>query len=208
MIPAIPLPGPAATKRYLEHFRIERPWTVYRGLILLTSIAILTLVGTFFHDALGLTSTETATMIVALGALVLGYQQWGEARHEASMEKYYERLDIANRRREGATQSVFEMMKGSLPALAGEDPTRLMYVYVELDNLEYVVGKYRLGFMSPGQACRGLRTFQRRCLSPEFRKIALLRVRAGDYGRDLVRVVEKICEVMERELGKLTSPEA
>ncbi|MEA2601544.1 MAG: hypothetical protein QOF89_2536 [Acidobacteriota bacterium] len=204
MLPKIPLPGPGKTKKYLKHFCLDRPRTVYRGLGLLITFVVLAIVlGIILHDKLEFQGTEVATMVVAFGALVLGYQQWGEARHEASMEKYYERLDIANRRREVATHSVFEMMKSSIPELANEDPARLMYVYVELDNLEYVVGKYRLGFMSPGQACRGLRTFQRRCLSPEFRKIALLRVGAGDYGRDLIKVVQRVHEIMTEELDKL-----
>jgi hypothetical protein len=137
--------------------------------------------------------------VLALGALVLGFQQWREAREEISMDKYYERLDIANRRRECAPESVYKLMRSSIPELANEDPAVLMYVYVELDNLEYVASKYRLGYMRPGQACRGLRTFQRRCLSSDFKRIAEIRVKGGDYHQHTCNIVRRVCEEVTKE---------
>jgi hypothetical protein len=38
-----------------------------------------------------------------------------------------------------------------------------MWVFAELDNLEYVIAKFRLGYIEPEQAWRGVRTFFSRC---------------------------------------------
>jgi hypothetical protein len=213
MLPKIPLPGPSERpKRYLKKYGFERPrWKAYRGIALLgiiTGVALLS--GWFVHEksrAAEDNGVEVSMAFLALGALVLGYQQWREAREEASMEMYYERLDIANRRRECAPSAIHKVVKNSIPELAREDPAVLMYVYVELDNLEYVAGKYRLGYMRAGQAFRGLRTFQRRCLAEDFRRIARIRARGGDYHKYTANIVTCVCEQMENELVRITADE-
>ena len=105
MLPKIPLPGPKNTRSYLQYYGFERPrLKSYGGIVLLTAFtAAAVYLGYRLHgrfNGVELAGTDVATTILALGALVVGYQQWREAREEASMEKYYERLDIANRRRE------------------------------------------------------------------------------------------------------------
>lgn len=86
-----------------------------------------------------------AAAVLALGAFIVGYHQWRAARRETSMDKFYERLKTANDRLAELKADKFEM-----------------YVYAELDNLEYVIEKYRLGYMGPDQALRGLETFRSR----------------------------------------------
>lgn len=199
----IPLPGPENDRAYLLHYGFDPPrLKAYIGIFLLllfTAAAIY--LGYHLHDSLGSTDfsgADVATMILALGALVIGYQQWREAREETSMEKYYERLDMANRRREQDSETVHSKMKNSIPELADEPPSFLMYVYVELDNLEYLATKYRLGYMRHGQARRGLHTFQRRCKTPEFKRVAAIRVMQGDYRRYTANIVRRVCEEMNR----------
>jgi hypothetical protein len=209
MAPRIPLPGPHDEDpiRYLELYGFERQqarktqsfWTLASAVVAVAMATGYLLHGTSLHGE-PVSGTEIALFALTFGAFLLGGKQWREAREENSMDRYYERLDTANRRRECAPESVHTMMKNSIPALAGEDPQVLMYVYVELDNLEYVAGKYRLGYMRPGQTLRGLRTFQRRCLSPKFRQIALTRIReGGDYHRYTAAIVERVCDAVTRE---------
>jgi len=94
----------------------------------------------------GADAKSVAQLILSIGVLLIGYQQWRDARQEASFERFYDRLNIANSRREKL----------------GADPFT-MYVFAELDNLEYVIERYKLGYMSAELACRGLETFKSRC---------------------------------------------
>ena len=83
-----------------------------------------------------------------------------------------------------------------------------MYVYRELDNLEYAIAKYKLGYMSPENALRSLRTFRVRCnSSPEFRELALMCAMANEgYDSITQEVVKKVCqELMEEEDVKVGS---
>jgi hypothetical protein len=59
-----------------------------------------------------------------------------------------------------------------------------MYVYIELDNLEYLIEKYHLGFLRNTTALRGLLTFKTRCCSAEFRNLALKLAHTGGYNAD------------------------
>lgn len=68
-----------------------------------------------------------------------------------------------------------------------------MYTYLELDNLEYAVEKYKLGYMSARQALRCLKTFQVRCKSPDFLELAqhCATINEG-YTSDIIEVVKRI----------------
>lgn len=122
-----------------------------------------------------------AAAVLALGAFIVGYHQWRAARRETSMDRFYDRLDIANRR---------------LATLEGIDPFH-MYVFSELDNLEYVIEKYRLGYMSPEQALRGLRTFQSRIKGSngqEFAEFAEETLDKSAYSPNTCHVVKTVIE--------------
>lgn len=72
-----------------------------------------------------------------------------------------------------------------------------MYTYLELDNLEYAIRKYALGYMSTDVAYRSLKTFISRCASGEFRQLAysLAHDNLG-YDKETRAVVDKVCERM------------
>ena len=93
---------------------------------------------------------EIIAAILAGGALVLAYVDSMLGRRESSMDKFYERLEIANRHRSDLTHQGMRMI----------DTNR--YVFTELDNLEYVIERYRFGYMSASLAARGLNTFESR----------------------------------------------
>ncbi|HYH47205.1 MAG TPA: hypothetical protein VEG34_16110 [Thermoanaerobaculia bacterium] len=207
MAPRIPLPGPHhKPKRYLKEYGFERQRRKIYGTILLVviSIGVATGLGFFLNgrkvNEHALNGTEVALFLLTLGALAFGYQQWREAREEASLERYYERLEYANKRRGDSPESVHKILKDLIPELADDDAAVLMYVFVELDNLEYAACKYRLGYMRPSQALRALRTFEGRCLSPDFRRIAYARVsRCADYHPYTTMIVTKVCNLIEND---------
>lgn len=212
----LPLPPPAAPvscgKELSSHLCYEHPRKYLRAYgmechVPHKEITLFLSVTVFFSlclyvlrtdlEALGFVLTDAIVAIWVLGALLLGYQQWRETRHEISTEKYYDRLEIANKKREHGGVVVYSMMH------PGEHFTedllkKNVLVYSELDNLEYTIEKYKLGFMKPEQACRGLRTFQHRCRSKEFREMAQMRVVQGDYDLDTYRVVLTVIEQIQR----------
>ncbi len=109
---------------------------------------------------------------VALGAVLLGAQQFAASRNEVSLEKFYDRLQVTNDKLEEypATREFIGLPAGNDESAGQVDDDeffRRMYVFRELDNLEYSIAKYRIGFMSPENAQRSLRTFRSRCVSSE-----------------------------------------
>lgn len=143
----------------------------------------------FLHLKLNISHTEAVAAVLAIGTLLLAFQQWYAARHEASMEKYYERLNLTNERYE---------------ALNDVD-NYLMYMFMEVDNLEYVIEKYKRGYISEEQAFRALKLFYAHCrgVQQEYRaggelvplcKLAYAWVDRGGYINTTRDVVKNVCE--------------
>jgi hypothetical protein len=70
-----------------------------------------------------------------------------------------------------------------------------MYVYRELDNFEYAIEKYRIGFMEPETAHRCLRTFRARCAeSDDFRILAKKCVYTPAYVPKTQEIVDRVVD--------------
>ena len=133
-------------------------------------------------------SPELIGAILAAGALLVTYVEWMLGRRESSMDKFYERLEIANEHRSNLADAAMRM----------RDTER--YAFTELDNLEYVIERYRFGYMSPSLALRGVNTFESRLGIDGF-KNELSRLIEQDcaYNEHTCRVVCKLLEKHERE---------
>jgi hypothetical protein len=145
---------------------------------MLTGIALL---------AMGLALDQIATAAVTFGALMFAITSWRANRREASFDRFYERLDRPNEvlaRHECARVLMDDAWVGGRPE--GEFERR-MVVFAELDNLEYAIEKFRLGYMTPENALRAARTFQSRCRnSAKFRQLVPQCVKDFGY-KDLTR---------------------
>ncbi len=93
----------------------------------------------------GVTGAQLARALITFAGLGLGYQQWRAARHEISLDKYYERLNLANQRLNDWTAARALYYRNEILQPEAEQDAqkaeheRFMYVCVELDNLEYAV---------------------------------------------------------------------
>jgi hypothetical protein len=97
------------------------------------------------------------TAIAAGFAFALTYIQWQLARHEVSFDKYYDRINIAN-------QAIDKNEAGETPVDGQQiDHLRNMRVFAQLDNLEYIIGKYRLDFVEFDLLDRAIRAFRSEC---------------------------------------------
>jgi hypothetical protein len=160
--------------------------------------------------------TEAATACVAIGAFFLAYQQWRAARAEASLEKFYERLNITNgwmlaaqkaavtanapatdnlvngltAEQKSAAEATLKAKQAAEQAAAEYDYR--MYFFSEADNLEYVIEKYKLGYIGAEHAARGADTFRIRCRQPKFRETLEKYIDAVGYQNDTRRVAWRL----------------
>jgi hypothetical protein len=121
------------------------------------------------------------TAILSLGIAIIAYRQWHAARQEISIDKYYDRLDVANKR--------LEVVQTDKPS--PED----MHAFAELDKLEYVIAKYEYGYMPPVLALRALNNFKGLCRDRRgFREKASCWVNKASYREVTRTVVMAVCE--------------
>jgi len=105
----------------------------------------------------------TGVAALAAGAtFIVSYFQWQLARHEISFDKFYEKLNITNQTINACG------LKEARDHAAEIDHLRNMRVFAQLDTLEYVLGKYRLGFVEFDLVDRAIRTFRSDCDIPWF----------------------------------------
>jgi hypothetical protein len=171
----------------------RRPW-IYVGLVVFAALT-LGVLAHLYLDTQKLNGIQVATAVVALGAFILGYQQWRSARFETSIDKFYERLEASNRKLHEWTTA--RQLIGALDDQLSFQQS--MYVFSEIDNLEYVIQKYKYGYMSTDQALRGVKTFKARCIHDKFRERAGSCLEMGGYNRETREVFGKVCEEIERE---------
>jgi hypothetical protein len=107
---------------------------------------------------------KALSTIAAAAAFLVAYWQWKLAREEASFEKYYDRMNT----------TIDFVDKCGLEEAGDSREARLshvrnMRVFNQLDNLEYVLGKYRLGYISTDIVYRAVRNFKTECAQDWFR---------------------------------------
>lgn len=151
----------------------------------------------------GITGANLMTVLFALLAAIVGYQQWRASRQETSLDRFYDRLKLTNDRLNEWVAARM-MLNGAIIAKDADETEddkqkwrRMMYVFIELDNLEYAIEKYKIGYMRPELARRALRTFRLRCASAEFRELAHGRVsntKNLEYTETTREVVRRVCD--------------
>jgi hypothetical protein len=158
-------------------------------------VTVLALFMTVDGEWRGYRGAELGVAVVAVCAFILGYQQWLDGRRETSFDKYYERLDGADRRLENwpAAQAMLNQFWGG--GLKSDDFQRYNYIWVELDNLEYMLEKYKLGYVRADHALRAVETFASRCESSEFREVleSVANIKAGYHGTT-VGLATRVCK--------------
>ena len=124
---------------------------------------------------------QLATVFITSAAAILAYYQWIEARREASLEKFYDRLKLVNERYyewPAARKLVGHFWRNSDD---DDEFQRRMYVFLELDNLEYMIIRYKLGYVRKNLLRRAIRTFSSRCYSDKFCLLATQLVGGSGY---------------------------
>lgn len=190
-------------------------WRTRRGrLALLLGALVLTGIGSVLYQWWVTTrpassnlpnGAQLGTALVAAIAAGFAYYQWTDARREASIDKFYDRLSLVNERYYAwlhARALVDHFWAGT------DEPAfqRAMYVYVELDNLEYMITRYQLGYVPDALLRRAARTFKSRCQSAGFAGLAAELVSGAGYQEVTGDVVSFLTDLpVARSSAKLNS---
>jgi hypothetical protein len=166
--------------------------------------------------------SEAIAGSLALFGLLIGFFQWRDGRHEASLEKYYERLDLANQRMEAICAQrqkeqhilIFEN-NANLAIMTAERTAKIIshglepahvWVFTEVDNLEYVLAKYQLGYASKAMVGRALDTFSGRCeCIQHFSKNAQAAV-CRDVGSGFLPITQRVVHVLVQRAALAKKP--
>jgi len=153
---------------------LERKYAEWASLIVL----ILIIAVAFAVVQYGWPSTLIAAF-VALWAVWLGYSQFIDVRNENSIDKFYDRLNLTNKKLDEwpSTRAFAGPWYNRDGGQVGQNYTGdeekdrrmheaykiTMYVCLELDNLECALVKYDAGYMNSSNVLRCLDTFKQRC---------------------------------------------
>lgn len=197
-------------ERLIEEGRITRPnwWVSQRGRfgLFVVTLALCAAASLGYQAWLIQTAqpaslpngAQLATALVAAAAAFFAYYQWTDSRREASLDKFYDRLSLVNERYyawKEARQLVAHFWDNSSDDAVFQ---RCQYVYLELDNLEYIVFRYQLGFVTKPLLRRAIRTFRSRCQSAEFSTLAMDLVNGAGYHSKTVDVVSLLAASIPR----------
>lgn len=142
-------------------------------------------------------SASLTTVLITVVAAFFAYYQWTDARREASLDKFYDRLKLINERYyewKEARELVKHFWPISDPASEESDFRRAMYVFLELDNLEYMIMRYQFGYVSSRLLQRAIRTFLSRCRSEDFGKLAVKLVTGSGYMQKTAEVTKLLVD--------------
>jgi hypothetical protein len=156
----------------------------FMAVVALVSIGVVFLV---VSQLPGLTNEKSFGAAASVTTAGFAFWYWQSARYEASMDRYYDRLNLANTRYEKLSPDKY-----------------LMYMFMELDNLEYVIEKYKWGYITAEQAFRGLKLFYTHCREIKedvqgagkvpLNELASIWVGNGGYLTTTCHVVTHVCD--------------
>lgn len=190
-------------RRDLDEAGFERPgrvrwgtWVVFWIVLALAAAAML-LSGWLAARRVQISGVELGRLLLAGGAAFIALEQWGAARQEISLDRFYDRLDRANKLL-GECDDARALMNPDWRKREVYEPA--MYACVELDNLEYAIEKYSLGYMTSRNAHRALRTFNSRCeRSAGFRREVREALACHGYNRSTAAVARRVMAAVEVE---------
>jgi hypothetical protein len=188
-------------ERLIHEGKITRPnwWASQRGrfgifVVVLALCALTSLSYQWWLLAPGRPSSlpngaQLATALITAAIGFFAYYQWTDSRRESSLEKFYERLHLVNERYYDWKD--VRQLVGHLWGASSEESEfhKRMYVYLELDNLEYMIFRYQLGFVRKPLFRRAVRTFSSRCESVRFSELVIELVNGAGYDAKTVEVV-------------------
>lgn len=169
---------------------IASGWVV--GVVALASVAAYA-AAALSPNAFGEQPLKVIATVGAALTFGLTYIQWRLGKSEATFDKHYERLRAANDNLDKFWSTVHVASPGLLL-----DHRRNMLVFSELDNLEYVIGKYNALYADRLTLRRAVRHFWSMCndpYDPERREAVLRWIGKDEASRDAHGYLPVTCAI-------------
>jgi hypothetical protein len=146
-------------------------------------------------------SLAIALSAVTGGAVFLGIVQWNISNKHVAFDNAFERKKRTNDMIITHPKELSGILGGVFPG-AEDDATLLkrMFVFSELDNLEYVFEKYRDGLLAAKPTLRSALIMYSRCEDRVFAELALDLVKKGRYRKEYQESVRTIAESAKPKL--------
>lgn len=204
----------------LRHFRRLLKWSETPLGVVLTSLVVfaLSLVFlNFFKSVPGdvkvvvnnspfTTAANLATLYVVVMGFWIGYRRWALAEQNRNVDDTIRRKELANKMMVDNSSvllpyvgDVFEIEIEYAETLV-TDTDRIkvqMYVFTEIDNLEFVFDKVNAGLLEDKQALRAIKIFLARCENRNFERMTRTLVQRGRYNYEFVKCVGSLLDVAD-----------
>jgi len=151
---------------------------------MLFAVAVGAAIGALTRSFSAEATVRLATVVVPVAGLLVAVVQWRRGLGEKALDALYDRIELANRMQREALQSLDADEEEKTAADRLERYT--LFVYTEIDSLEYAVRRYRFGLsLNADIVHRAVRHFRSRCASSEtFMVTAAECISQGAYFED------------------------
>lgn len=150
------------------------------------------------------TAANLATFWVVVMGFWIGYRRWALAEENRNVDDTIRRKELANKMMVDNASvllpyvgDVFDIETEYAETLV-TDRDRIkvqMYVFTEIDNLEFVFDKLKVGLLQDRQALRAIKIFLARCENKNFERMTRTLIRKGRYNYDFVQCVQSLLDV-------------
>lgn len=157
------------------------------------------------------TAANIATFAAVLIAFWIGYRRWALAESNRNVDDTIKRKELANKMMVD-NASVLLPYVGDVFDIETEYAETLMtdrervkvqmYVFTEIDNLEFVFDKVNAGLLEDKQALRAIKIFLARCENKNFERMTRTLVQKGRYNYDFVKCVSSLSDVADWARGR------
>ena len=221
----------SSEKKTIKEYKIKKHFKIktrnFIAIIIITGVLTIVIYPSLLKAVPSLSKEDVqnivslTNMIITLGAFIIAYQKWSESTFREPIDNFYERLSLTNRKFDEwpqaremfpefwkiddgqASNNSEQSLNNSEQSLNNSEQSfrRIMYVYLELDNLEYIIMGYQRGYVDDNLALRGIQTFESRCIaSPQFVRIAdYIRKNSKSYNEETMKVVETIIKKLQNK---------
>lgn len=148
-----------------------------------------------------------ATGLIAIVGISFALHRWSVGQVSRAVDEAMKRKEITNKMIVDHASLLIPFVGSSVLATdllaksaahSPEDKVKIsMFVYAELDNLEFVFSKCRVGLMEWEYALRAIGIFLARSQNPHFASRARRLVTEGRYSPDFTEMAEKLIAVSQ-----------
>lgn len=157
------------------------------------------------------TAANVGTFAAVLIGFWIGYRRWALAERNRNVDDTIRRKELANKMLVDNASvllpyvgDVFEIETEYADTLMTDcDRVKVqMYVFTEIDNLEFVFDKVNAGLLEDKQALRAIKIFLARCENKNFERMSRTLVQKGRYNYDFVNCIRSLSDVADWARGR------